>query len=354
MNDEHEPMSQLSAHLDRGWDLVSRGNLAGAMLSAEKSLEIDDESPEAHNLVGYILQAEGRAEEALDHYRLALELDESYVDAMLNAADVLIHPLGDWDGALAMVREALDWLQEDEVDERADALLLELDIHLYRGDRAAAAKVVRELPEGPFENPALLLQIGRAHLDVGDLDRAEPLLEQAIAEGPPNADAHYYRALLHEARGDSSAALVSFLQARELDAISAPTPWSLPRDHFERRVQLALQQLPEALSRALEGALVIVTDLPGAEVVADGLDPRMPVLLDAVSESDTSPAKVGRVFVYARNIERVAAGLLEIETEVARALAAELRAAFPMLDDGSASEPAAPEVDETSNGDASA
>jgi len=95
-------------------------------------------------------------------------------------------------------------------------------------------------------------------------------------------------------------------------------------------VQSALQQLPEALSSALEGALVIITDLPGAEVVADGLDPRMPVLLDAVS--DTSPPRVGRVFVYGRNIERVAPGLLEVEAEVARALETELRASFPELE----------------------
>lgn len=327
MTEDHEPMSQLSAHLDRGWDLVARGNLPGAMLSAEKSLELDQEAPEAHNLIGYILQAEGRPEEALEHYRQALELDEGYVDAMLNAADVLIHPLGDWDGALAMVREALEWLQEDEIDERADALLLELDIHLHRGDRTAAAKVVRELPEGPFDNPALLLQVGRAHLDVGELERAEPLLDQAIEQGPPSADAHYYRALLHEAREDPQSALFSFLRARELDAAAPSPPWALPREQLERRVQAALQQLPKALSRLLEGALVVVTDLPGAEVVADGLDPRMPVLLDAVS--DAAPPKVGRLFVYGRNIERVAAGLLEVEAEVARALETELRASFP-------------------------
>ena len=46
------PMDQFAAHLDRGWDLVSRGDLAGALVSAEKSLELDAASPEAHNLLG--------------------------------------------------------------------------------------------------------------------------------------------------------------------------------------------------------------------------------------------------------------------------------------------------------------
>src|SRR4051812_47623066 len=33
------PMDQFTAHLDRGWDLVNRGDFAGALISAQKSLE---------------------------------------------------------------------------------------------------------------------------------------------------------------------------------------------------------------------------------------------------------------------------------------------------------------------------
>ena len=67
-DDDEGPMDQLNAHLDRGWDLVSRGDLAGALRSAERSLEIDGESPEAHNLIGYVHMLEGHAEKALEHY----------------------------------------------------------------------------------------------------------------------------------------------------------------------------------------------------------------------------------------------------------------------------------------------
>jgi tetratricopeptide (TPR) repeat protein len=330
MQDEHDPMSQLSAHLDRGWDLVSRGDLGGAEVSARKSLELDEDSPDAHNLLGYVMQAEGRAEDALEHYRAALDLDESYVDAMLNAADVLIHPLGDFDEALRMVRGAIEWLEEDELEERTDALLLEIDIHLFRGDEAAAASVARELPDGPFDNPALALQVGRARLDVGDIEGAEPLIRAAAEQRPPIADAFYYLALVLEAKADPRGALVAFLQTRELDLAAPPTPWSLPPDQFERRVQAALQRLEPELSRPLEGALVVVTDLPGAEVVAEGVDPRMPLLLDALT-GHGEPIRVGRVFVYRRNLERVAAGPLEIESEVLRALVAELSATMTEL-----------------------
>ncbi len=321
------PMGQLAAHLDRGWDLVSRGDFAGAMLSAEKSLEIDEASPEAHNLMGYIYHAEGHAEEAIVHYRTALDLDEGFVDAMLNAAEILVHPLRDLDAALAMVREARSWLEEASVDERADAMLLEVDIHLMKGDKVSAASVVRDVPEGPFENPRITLAVGRARLDVGDVDGGLTLIHQATAQENASGDAYYYLGLALEAKKDTTGALIAFLQSRELDASAAPPPWSLSLAHFEGRVQAALSQLPEAVSKLLEGALVVVTDLPGAEVVAEGVDPRMPVLLDALSEPG-EPGRVGRVFIYRRNIERMTHSLFALDAEVARALVREVEATF--------------------------
>ena len=47
-------MDQFSAHLDRGWDLVQRGDPMGAEQSARRALELDNQSPEAYNLLGYV------------------------------------------------------------------------------------------------------------------------------------------------------------------------------------------------------------------------------------------------------------------------------------------------------------
>src|SRR5450432_2613697 len=99
----HGAMDQFTAHIDRGWDLVHRGDLRGAQLSAEKGLELDPQSPEAHNLLGYVKAAQGQPEDAIELYRQAIALDDTFVEAMLNAAEVLIHPLHDFDGAVGMV-----------------------------------------------------------------------------------------------------------------------------------------------------------------------------------------------------------------------------------------------------------
>jgi tetratricopeptide (TPR) repeat protein len=318
-------MDQLSAHLDRAWDRVGRGDLAGAWRSAEKSLELAPDDPEVHNLMGYIRAQEGRAEEALEHYERATELDETFVEAMLNAAELKIHPLRDWEGALRLIEEALDWIEDPE--EQADAMLLKVDALLGLGDREAARQVLRALPEGPFEGAAIPFAIGRAHFEVGEGELAEPWLRQAIERDPRHGDAHYYLGLVLQERGDARGAALSFLHARDADLRAGARFDATPVQVFERKVQAAIRKLPEHIARVIDDALVIVGDLPGAEVVAEGLDPRIPVLLDDLSPEGAAP-RAGRVFVYQRNVERDL-GLADIEDEIARALREEIEYVFP-------------------------
>lgn len=319
-------MDQWSAHLDRAWDLVSRGDFAGAMRSAEKSFEMDGDAFEVHNLMGYIRAQEGHAEEALEHYERAIELDESFVEAMLNAAEVRIHPLHDWDGAIALIDAALDWIEDPE--ETADAVLLKIDALLGKGDRDAAQQMLATLPEGPFENPAISFSIGRARFETGDVLGSEPWLRRAIEKEPRHAEALYYLGMVLQERGDTRGASIAFLQSRDSELRSGMHGPLMSSDAFERRVQAAMTKVQGNIARVIEGALVIVADLPGAEVVAEGVDPRIPVLLDDLSP-EGAPPRAGRVFVYQRNVERIATEMIQMEEEIARALTDEIAHAFP-------------------------
>jgi Tfp pilus assembly protein PilF/predicted Zn-dependent protease with MMP-like domain len=332
------PMDQFTAHLDRGWDLLHRGDLRGAEMSAEKSLELDAQSPEAHNLLGYVKAAQGNAEEAIEHYRQAIALDDTFVEAMLNAAEVLIHPLHDFDAALGMIEEALDFAEND--DEIADALLLKYDAYMHQGDKDNAARVVAALPKGPFESARLDFLVGRAQLEIGNGAAALPLLQSAVTREPTYGDAHHALALAYEAQGDARAMVAAFLRAREADLAQPPVFWALSREAFEERVRETLARLPKPLAAALEDAHVIVTDLPGAEVVADGVDPRAAVLLDSAQRppgsptSPTSPTmepKATRVFVYQRNAERAAEDASELNDELYALIEDEVCATFPEL-----------------------
>lgn len=325
----HEPnaaMDQFSAHLDRGWDLVARGDFAGALVSAQKSLELHSDAPEAHHLMGYVRQCEGAAEEALDHYRQAIDLDDTFFEAMVFAAELLVHHLDEPEQALRLLDDADDFSETD--DEIAEAMLLRAEALRALGRDDEAARTVAALPEGPFEVPWIEFALGEVLLDLGQFDRAEVHLTRAVERDPTNPDTHYTLALVHEGRGDLRSATLSFLQARGLDAAAPPPPNALPSDQFEGRVQAAIDRLAPPVRQVLEGALVVVGDLPGIEMVADGVDPRAEALVDDVA-GEGAAARVGRLFVYQRNVERHALGFLEIEELLRQAVEREVGSAVP-------------------------
>src|SRR5918912_397196 len=117
-------MDQLSAHLDRGWGLAQKGDAAGATACARRALELDPQSPEVHNLLGYSAALAGDSEEALEHYRQAIALDE----------------------AITMCNDALDYAETPE--EIADCVLLKVDALLGKGDVAEAKRALQDIPEG--------------------------------------------------------------------------------------------------------------------------------------------------------------------------------------------------------------
>jgi tetratricopeptide (TPR) repeat protein len=324
-------MDQFTAHIDRGWDLVHRGDLAGAQLSAEQGLELDAQSPEAHNLLGYVKAAQGHAEDAIELYRQAIALDDTFVEAMLNAAEVLIHPLHDFEAAIGMVEEALDFAES--ADETADALLLKYDAYMHQGDKDGAARVVTTFPEGHFESPRLDFLVGRAHFETGNQQVALKLLSHAVEREPGYGDAHYTLALVHEALGDPRAMVNAFLRTREADLALPPLFWAPTRVAFEEHVRAAIARLPEPMLESLADAEVIVVELPGAEVVADGVDPRACLLLDTGERGahKHAPLRVTRMFFYQRNTERAAEDLGELDDEIYLALEEELCATFPEL-----------------------
>jgi tetratricopeptide (TPR) repeat protein len=316
---------QLTAHLDRGWDLAQKGDAVGAIACAKRALEIDPQSPEVHNLMGFASALEGDAEDALDHYRQAIALDETYFEAMLNAAEVMIAPLADYDGAITQIEEALDYAETDE--EIADCILLKVDAFTAKRDYEEAKRAMKMLPEGPFDAPSYLFLIGRAWYELGQLDKAAPLIEQAASADPTSADAQYYLGLVRDEQGDPRGATEALLRSRALDALHAPPPWTPTSEVFATVVKTAIEKLDRVLARYVREAEVYVVDLPGAELVVDGVDPRALLVLDSPSVEEGAPARV-RVFVYQRNVERVAGSLEALDGELTAALEREVTAVF--------------------------
>lgn len=338
-------MDQLSAHLDRGWDLAQRGDAQGAGASASKALEVCPESPEAHNLMGYVAALRGDCDDAVEAYLQAIEFDETYVEAMLNAAELFVCPLAEYDQALRLCEQVLNL--SEFADERLDAGLLKVESLSLKGDHEQAKAVLARLPAGPYENPAHNYLAGRAMLELGELERADVLLSKSIELEPFNADAQYYYGLLREELGDRRGACRALLRARQLELEMGMPPWAPNGEAFLMFTENAIAQLPEEMREVMMHAELYIADLPGPEMVVDGVDPRSLVLIDAVAvdadvdfdeegleqtgPNDNATASADtcvRVFLYALNVLRAAGGLHNVQQHIQDSFQQEIRTVF--------------------------
>jgi Flp pilus assembly protein TadD len=320
-------MDQFTAHLDRGWDLAQRGDAQGAEASARRAMELESDSPEAHNLLGFSCALRGEHEEALECYQQAIALDDTFLEAVLNAAELCIHPLGDLESALGFCQDALELVESDE--ELTDALLLQFDALLGLGREDEARRVCERLPPPPYANPVHTFLVGRAFFETGQLDRAEGLLEDAVLRDPDNPESHYYLGMIRNERGDAVGCTRAFLKSRELDLEMAPVPWAVPRDVFEQAVKTAILALVPRLRTFVHMDEVYISEVPGVEIVVEGADPRAPALVDAL---DGSSAPL-RVYIYQRNVERIAGTSERLEETIRSALEREIAgAAFGELE----------------------
>lgn len=272
-----------------------------------------------HNLLGFTAALAGEPNEALEHYRQAIALDENYFEAMLNAAEVLLSTEA-WDEAINLCDEAYDLSETDE--ERLDCLLLKVDAQLGKHDDAAALRTLRAAPAGPYKHGGHAFSMGRALFELGKSNEALPLLKEAVKAEPDHADAHYHLGLVAEEQGDLAAATFHFLRTRALDTLMPPPPWSESPEVFAATVERALDRLDPAFSRHIADAQIFVVEAPGPEVVVDGVEPRSLVLLDRVDETTL------RLFVYQRNVERVAKPEAGLDGEITLALEREISALF--------------------------
>jgi len=80
--------------------------------------------------------------------------------------------------------------------------------------------------------------------------------------------------------------------------------------------------------RFIAEAEIFVSEVPGIELVADGVDPRALVLLDGLASVEHPGPPCSRIFVYQRNVERVAGAPDRVEAVLQESLEREVSAVF--------------------------
>ncbi len=303
--------------IERGWQLLDEGKIDEARRLADKLVTGEPDSPEAHTLVGAVANAEGDVDGAIEAFEHAIELDDEYLDPQLLMAETLALS-GDAPEARRLIERAIDLAEEE--DEYVDALLLKTEIQLGDDDAEGAAATLAQLPPVKLPTAQLELRAGDAYLELGDLDAAEARFEQAAQMEPSSPDPLYGLGLVAEAREQREAMIAHFQKVRTLDLQQPRAPWAVSAERLEELVEAALEELPPQAQKLLENVPVVVEEYPSEDVVADGFDPRGLGLFAGVPVPEHSsvggPPHLEAVFLFQRNIERVARSTAEVEAEI--------------------------------------
>jgi hypothetical protein len=129
-----------------------------------------------------------------------------------------------------------------------------------------------------------------------------------MRRGDPPSDALYSLAQIAERRGDAKRAILLSLQVREADLAAAQADTlDAPEPKLLAEVcQAVIFALEPNLLKVVDEAEVVVHDVPPVELVADGVDPWIPLLLtgpppDTRRKTDWT-ARASHVFVYRLNM----------------------------------------------------
>jgi predicted Zn-dependent protease with MMP-like domain len=316
-----EELEKLSAELDRGWDLIESGesgSLDEARRLAEDLMKRYPEAPEVLVLVGMLDSLEGNVEQALSRYEQASELDPEYFEPLLCAAELYIWELGEDEKGLKLCQKAQEVAEEEE--EYLDAVLLHAEAEINLGREKAAVSTLRQIPDVDLPEPRYHVRVGRLFLDLGQVREAEQHLKNALEHDDTSGDALHGLGLCAERRGKHDEMVAYYRRVRQADLKEPRPPWAMSEESFKKTCAEALDRLPKPLRERMGNVPVIATDYPSEELIADGSDPRMLGLFAGVPFGDKSSVggapHLDAIFLFQRNIERMAYTPDDIEHEI--------------------------------------
>ncbi|NJN64464.1 MAG: tetratricopeptide repeat protein [Acidobacteria bacterium] len=213
----------------------------------------------------------------------------------------------DYEEAEALARRAL---MMDPLSIDAKQVLSGALIEQSRYDEAVPwlQELITQAPDDVIS----LSDLGLCLFEMCLFDEAEEMLRRALEVDANDPYANYWMALCVEQRGHLDLADEYFARANEIDPNACAKPSRVRREDFDKVVQQALRELPEAIRRHLANVSVIVDELPRREDLTEFEPPLEPSLLGlyvGVPLPDRSladpPRLPDRIYIYKRNLERI-------------------------------------------------
>ena len=306
---------RLDSELDKGFTALEEGRLEDAEAAIERARKLDREHPDVVALAAAVADARGEGDEALGLYRQLVALRPDDPMPRICAARLELHAMGDPDGALDTLDGAFDFI--DEEADLVEAILVRTEALVAIDDLDSARAALSELSTSAIDDGELALDLAELALAAEDPAAAARWIEIARGTKALEADALHMLGRVHEARGDEAKMIEIWQQVRTLDLAAPPPLVTVSDDELERLAVATLDELPDHVRMRLENVPILIDDLPSAELVADGLDPRMLGLFQGspMPESSGVPT-VTNIHLFKKNLERVSSDLDQLAEEV--------------------------------------
>ena len=307
---------RLAADLDRGFDALERGEFEEAEAALTRCQRIDRKHPDVVALAAAIADAGGDVDAALARYGELVELRPDDPMPRICLARLQLHDVGDPDRALDILDEAFELI--DEEADLIEAIVVRTEALLLTEDPEGARAALAELSTSVIEDPELALDLAELALAAEDARLALRWTEVAERDDSLRADALHVRGRIHESTNDRAAMIEAWQQVRTLDLDAPPARVAISEDELERIASAALHELPKVARDRLDNVPILIDDMPAAELVADGFDPRALGVFQgaAMPEEGGSVPAVTNIVLFKKNLERVSADLDQLADEV--------------------------------------
>jgi len=177
----------------------------------EEVLAEDEKILDAHHMLGRIAGNQERFEDAVKHFRRAIELDQNNKNSLMALASTYA-ALKQYDDALVGFRRVIDVSGKD-----ADASLSMADIHVLRDEYFEAAVVLEEAIAAGGTQAIIYNKLGEVRVEQGRPDAAATLFEEAIDRAEDFPMPYFNLAVIHEERGQIDRAVSGYERAIELE-----------------------------------------------------------------------------------------------------------------------------------------
>lgn len=167
-----------AADLDKARQQLSRGDFVSAQASINKVLATNPPSADAYFVLAQIEEKQRHFQQALDHYKKALELNKDHFETRVKLGQIFL-AAGELDKAGDMARYVLQFRPEDFA-----ARVLQAAINTRKGDTASAIKECEKILEQEPGYPEATLLLAGLRMKAGEQDKAEALITKSLEKHP--------------------------------------------------------------------------------------------------------------------------------------------------------------------------